>query len=183
MTELREYWHFTTATDFNMLLHNAAIGKGLITTVSEIAKISGLEEAVTMTDVRPALGEFEPVLEAIRTSDYSDKPSRRGAFFVFEDRATCEHYSRAWTNNAPLHILKCILLPGSRIHRGHLAWMNNPPRDQWPEIARAYWAGEEGRAPHHWEILVNGQLFFADWQKPPFPQFGSSPTSTPPKTS
>jgi hypothetical protein len=56
----------------------------------------------------------------------------------------------------------------SRIHKGHLGWFEEPQKE-WDRAARGYWQGEQNpRPPGHWEYFVDGQVYFPDWERPPF---------------
>lgn len=165
---IRELWHFTRADGPNILLNNAWLNRGVVASVSVISRMPGLENAITLNDFRPALGPFESILEQVRAKHFQGKPSRRGAFYAFDDRAVCELYARLWAPGAPVHILRCVVENNANVHCGHLGLLNNPPQQNWLAIANSYWSAEKGPAPDHWEYVIDGQVFFPDWQNPPF---------------
>lgn len=169
-------WHCTPA-EGSLLLWNARCGQGGVSTVSAM----GIEGALAPHDVNPMLGPLEKVLEEVRAAQFRDKPPRKGALYAFEDEATCRKYAAKWFGHRRTEIVRLEILSGSIVHRGHLGWLSNPRKEEWPEVARSYWAGEEADPPHDWEYVIFGSVFCPDWNGPPFgrPPFAKVTGSNP----
>ena len=165
------FWRYEIA-GASMLLWNAQLHDGHYGSVSSLGPAGGLQG----TDISPALQDFEPVLEAVRATEFPEKPSRRGALFLFEDEATCRRNARTWFPHARTHIIRCVLTQPAAFHRGHLGWMAGPSRERGDQCARSYWAGESAHEPHDWEVVYHGSVYFPDWEREPF---GSLPTQRP----
>jgi hypothetical protein len=159
------FFHFTPARG-SLLLWNARLGKGTIATISTLSQIDS--RFITSNDVNSPLREFEGVLEAVRSSEFQNQPSRRGALFAFDTEETCRKYASRWYPDLAVEVVRFTPQAGAIAHKGHLSWLSEPPRESWQDVARAYWSGVPGQPPHDWEYVFNGNLYFPDWASSPF---------------
>jgi hypothetical protein len=119
-------------------------------------------------DMNPMMGQLEALCENIRATRFPTKPTRRGAHFLFNNEADARGSGAHWLRGAPFEVVRVRIVEGSSVHRGHLGWFEEP-RHQWESAMVSYWAGEDNpRPPGYWEYVVDGMLFFPDWEKPPF---------------
>jgi hypothetical protein len=163
-----EYWHFTRVP--SSLLWNVRLHKGVYPTMSMMARAPGQEWMQTRHDMTPMLGPLEPICENIRATRFPTKPTRRGAHFLFDNEPAARASGAHWLRGAPFEVVRVLISEGSKVHRGHLGWFEEP-QEQSPTAMVSYWAGKENpRPPGHWEYVVDGMLLFPDWQKPPFGQ-------------
>jgi hypothetical protein len=114
------------------------------------------------------VSDRETRMESVRENDFPGKPSRRGALFLFDDAGVAKAATENWWPGREAFIVRARDFVGSRIHRGHLGCLEEPA-ENWDAAFRTYWAGERGdNPPDHWEYIVDGRLYFPDWNKPPF---------------
>ncbi len=157
-------WHLT---DSKQLLHNAVVGKGFVPSVSLVAASLDNSGFVSPYQFFHQDKAKEALWEETRATHYPQKPSRMGGMFLLLSREDAEQAQRNWTFGSRM-LLRAIILPteGLKLHVGDSKWLNTL-KDEWPEAAHRYWSGAMSDAPLR-EIIVHGQVYFPDWQKPPF---------------
>lgn len=162
------YWHSTDRRPASFLFNNVSVGHGTISSMSRTrARYGG--RYVTLGDIIPWIdSRIEDVFEAVRAERYPGKPSRGGAFFLFESKGMAES---AWRDSPEPIALEARILVGANIHRGDFRWLLAPETDC-AEHAAAYWAGEPRDMDEPiWERVVDGSVHFPGWRQPPFRGF------------
>ena len=157
-------WHWTQPSSF--LLHNVFLGKGHTPSASLMAAAhSGFVSNYQVLNRQP---DKEALWERVRAEIAPALPSRLGAFFMFEDLETAERGRQRWFSTASLIAVRAVALAprSATLHRGDTAWLDLP-ETEWREAAIRYWQGTASQAPL-FEMLVHGQIFFPDWETPPF---------------
>ena len=66
-------------------------------------------------------------------------------------------------------LLKVRVDRNAKILRADAGWLD-AQESQWTSNATRYWKGEMTADPHP-EIIVEGAVYFPDWQDPPFGKF------------
>ena len=159
-----QFWHLVDTTYPNLIHHNAKLGKGIIQSISCMAKINPeLEGIVTPYYFFNMNDPKESLFEAIRKNAFSELPSRFKAFFVFDEYQLAEKALGGWFSNNNKEIEKCLLLPSCKTHRADTEWLNCK-EIQWEEYAQKYWDGKMSESPFP-EIVVEGSIYFPRWKE------------------
>jgi hypothetical protein len=159
-------WHWTPSQ--SVFFHNAFIGKGLVATSSLVAAAYGNAGFVSPYQVLNRHQDKEDLWEKVRQNIAPNRPSRRGAFFMFEDRDTANRAGQCWFSNEDRIAIRAVALSPLQaiVHRADTEWLNRPERE-WEDAAKCYWQGVASATPL-FELLVHGMVYFPDWQNPPF---------------
>lgn len=160
----KKYWHLADPNSF--LLHNAFLSKGLCFSISAVNQMPNLENAVSPYALRAMTDEKEGVWEHVRTNEFPDLPSRKGAFFFLDDIELANQLKETWFKGQEKHVLEAYIRDDSNLHRADSRWLDCIP-ENWEENALRYWKGDmnENAIP---EVLVHGAVYFPGWDKPPF---------------
>lgn len=160
-----ELWHL--ATPSSLLLNNAYLSKGIISSISDINRIPGLENAVSPYALKAMNDAKEAAWEKTRLSIGVYLPSRLGAFYLFDNDIVAQTVAPTWfSNETERHLLEVRVVRGARILRGD-ARLLDCDQTAWETASRRYWNGEMTADPLP-EILVDGMLYFPYWDRPPF---------------
>jgi hypothetical protein len=159
-----EFWHLTPPR--GLIQHNAGVGKGVVSSVSVIARMPGLEAAVTPYSVSRRQDEKEVVWEVVRAQSFGQRPSRMKSLYCFDSKQLAESALRAWFPNEAREILRLRIIAGANIARCDAAWLDGYPVD-WQQRARSYWSGDITDEPFV-EVIVDGYVYFPDWERFPF---------------
>lgn len=171
-----EYWHFAPIRnsyaldedwvrplDFGMLLHNAAIGEGYLKSLDVL--LAGLRPRSLKKG--PGL-DAEDLLEEVRRGEFPDRPSRLRSYFLNQNKPLAELRQQT-LKRQPMRVVRChLIMQFCKIHFADMGIYEKLDGGALkPEIARQYWAefvpknpDEESRL----EVLVEGDLYFPDWQ-------------------
>lgn len=149
--------------DFAILLNNAAKGGGYV---------NGLD--VLLADLKPqshknGVGlEAENFLEEVRIQEFPSRPSRLRSYFLNQKKSIAEIRQNT-LKRTPSKVVQCYLLKA--FHKIHLADMGLYEKLDGGNldirIAREYWAEFAPQNPDEelrLEVLVEGDLYFPDWQ-------------------
>ena len=148
------------------LFWNVFLSKGFLISDSVTALTEGLQDVTTPYAFSRQDDPKEKLWERIRESEYPQKPSRKKAFFLFDEQDTALHAKETWFPGEERRILNVRVLCGSMLHRGDSRWLDSFV-NEWEENARKYWAGEMTKDPTP-EVILHGVAFFPDWEEPPF---------------
>jgi hypothetical protein len=164
----KKYWHLAHPTA-GALLHNVPLHEGLCFSISTVNRMPNLENAVSEYAIKVMTDEKEGVWERVRTDEFPDLPSRKGAVFLLDDIELAKQVRGTWFEGQERHLLEAHIIYGSRLHRADSGWLDCIP-ENWEEYARRYWHGDmnENAIP---EVLVDGAVYFPAWDKPPFGLF------------
>lgn len=174
-TEITEkpYWHMPTPNIFGSIFYNNVyVGQGAILAASLVGQAGSIAEHIqTPYSIFNMNDEKERMFEEVRSSKYPNLPPRFKSFYVFDDIELAEQANREWFASEPRSILECRLIVGSTVHKADTKWLNSLS-EEWSMMAEKYWSGamSENSFP---EILVQGGLFFPQWQD--FPDFTQMP--------
>lgn len=164
----------------NFLFNNAMAGRGWLDSMSATRRSHG-DRLVTFGDIYPLAGaETEAIWEQVRAQHFPRKPSRLGALFLFDRRELSEANAAKWRPDLDVVVLRARTPRATCIHRGHTGWFgafSAPPE----QVAARYWNGEPcSGLPGSWEYVVDGAVYFPDWQAPHSlpPASGRAPTHT-----
>lgn len=131
--------------------------------VSQIG-VAGAVSPYSLLNRQPEKEEF---FESIRKAQVGDLPPRLGALFVFDDYALVEKAQEDWYKGEERPVYECRLWVASSSLKADARWLD-ARREDWPDAARKYWAGEMSDDPFP-EIVIKGALFFPDWENFPLP--------------
>jgi hypothetical protein len=174
-----DYWHVTSSSPANFLFNNVAAGKGWLPSMSAVRRDHG-ERFITLGDLYPLTGAAtEEIWESVRAERFPQKPSRRGATFLFDRRDLAEMAAQKWWPDTDATVLRARISRDARVHMGHVGWfdvLETPPE----ENAASYWARRSPSVlPELWEYVVDGDVYFPGWGDPPFRQLAGKPTDLP----
>lgn len=147
-----------------MLQHNARMGKGLVATVSAIAMMPGLEQAVTPYSLLNVHPEKEDVWERTRKAHFAHLPSRQKAFFCFRTEADARRVQ--WFSGKDRELLRVQMTEAAQAFAADSRLLDATP-DNWESAARSYWSGDLTSEPLE-EVIVHGQFYMPDWQSFPW---------------
>lgn len=162
------FYHLTDAHD-SLVMHNARLGHGVLSSVSLLAQVPGWEKMTTPYAVRNADPAKEAAWEQERTRIDPCLPSRLKSFYCFETEADAERARYQWFEGVPRKLLKLRIVAGSIMAHVDTNWLNCST-DQWAQNARLYWSGAMKEHPLV-EVIVIGRVYFPDWRG--FPLVGS----------
>jgi hypothetical protein len=117
--------------------------------------------------IGPAHKRFYPeyVLETIRRVEFTEKPSRMAAAFMFESHAGAVAWPRTVIQGIQEHVYAVTVPEGVPTHHGNFGWIDAMPLyrtfEGVEECARRYWRGDD-RNPEQWEYVVSGALTVVD---------------------
>jgi hypothetical protein len=173
-----DYWHFTSSSSVNFLFNNVWTGQGWLPSMSTVRRTHG-DRFITLGDLYPLTGEAaEALWERVRAERFPQKPSRRGAMFLFDRRDLAAGSASKWKPDTDTIVLKVRISRDARVHMGHVGWFDTSEAPREADAAR-YWAGEPcPNRPDVWEHVVDGQVYFPDWREAPFAPFGGRPEET-----
>jgi len=149
--------------EFAIVLHNAFLGSGLL--VSPTVLGHGTEPK---TLKRGVAEEAENLLEQIRLSDFSGKPSRLLCYFLNIDRSTANHRMRDILRGNKKLVRCYIIANGANVHFADseiYERLEGRPDDK--VLARTYWENftpKNNSENKRMEVLADSALFFPDWQ-------------------
>ncbi len=174
-------WHLTPRS--SVLLHNAFLAQGCWCSMGSFAANARATPDLcrptkhsTVSPVRRNCGnrfgstEHQTGLRGLELSLCSRMRTRpeltRQKWFSSEERVAV----RAVAFPPPL----------ASVHRADAGWLSRPEAE-WEDAAIHYWRGTASQAPL-FELMVQGKIYFPDWQNPPFgllapslPALGSAP--------
>jgi hypothetical protein len=161
------YWHLAQARG-SMLLHNAFLAQGICWSISSFGRRPGMENAITMYG---AFGnpEKEQAWERIRLDINPELPTRQHALFLFDNAEQAERAWQTWFPNENRVLVEARIVVGSAVHRADSRWLHCL-QQQWDDNAKPYWRGEMTADPLP-EVIVDGGVYFPDWENPPFGRF------------
>ena len=159
------YWHLTA--DGGHLLHNAVLHEGLSITVSAVAEMAGLEQAVTMYSMKAAQDPKEMTWEAARKTVDAKLPTRSKTLYLFDSEDTAKTALASWFGREQRTLVQARIVAGSAIHRSDARWLDGTDESAWADRAARYWRGEMTDNPMP-EILVHGSVYFPQWGEPWF---------------
>ena len=155
------YWHLMP-TNGGLIRNNARVGKGVLYSVSAIAALPGLSQAVTPY----FLGAFNQPREIVwEKARPPALPSRLKSFYCFESKDLAERAAREWFGNELRTPLELRIATTARVHRCDAKLLEAPEVD-WQMSAERYWKGEMTEKPFP-ETLVHGAVYFPDWEQFP----------------
>ena len=152
--------------EFAFVLHNASLGKGLLP--SPTVMNDGIEPKSLKGG---AAKDAEILLEDVRVKDYPALPSRLCCYFLNKDEDVAVH-RMADILRGNKTLVRCLLvMNGAKIHFADsriYERLEGRPDDR--DLAISYWQpfdpkNDEDR--RHLEILIDGALYFPDWQEFP----------------
>lgn len=154
------YWHLTERRPAGFFFENVRAGRGLLQSMSVVRAQHG-ERLIALGDLYPRAGAgLEAAWEEVRAQRYPEKPSRRGAIFLFETRAA----AMSWHHVADPFLVETRILRTASWHRGDFRWLA-ASEERWTESADSYWTGQPCDPINPaWEYVVDGAVFFPDWQ-------------------
>ena len=91
------------------------------------------------------------------------------ALFLFEQEAAAHRAMAEWFQKENRRIVDVRVVVGSRYHRADAQWLERP-KDEWPDAAHRYWAGDMTADPRP-EIVLEGHVYLPSWDT--FALFGS----------
>ena len=160
----RPYWHLVSLNSF--FYHNVRCGRGELASIScTIATNPGLENAQTPYSMARLSDAKEAVFENVRRGKFPDRPQRLKALFVFDDLALAERALKEWFPKEQRAPHECRIVIELNIHKADSLWLN-ASAEQFEEYAAKYWQGEMTASPFP-EVIVNGALYFPDWESFP----------------
>lgn len=171
-----EYWYFAPIRnsyalgdglvkplDFGVVLHNASVGEGYV---------NGLD--ILLADLKPrslkrGVGlDAENLLEEVRREEFPNRPSRLRSYFLNQNKQLAEQRQQN-LKRQPSRVVRCSLI--KQFCKVHFADMGIYEKLDGgalkPEVARQYWMEFVPKTPDEelrLEILVEGDLYFPDWQ-------------------
>ena len=170
--ELLSNMFYHLADRDSLLLWNARIGRGVVTSVSVTATTAGLEAATTPYHFTRQQNPKEQIWEAIRRSEFPSKPSRLKALFLFDALEATLKAQELWFPKEGRHLLRTRIISGAQTHVGDARWLDSLQKE-WEEKARKYWSGEMTDDPMP-ELILHGAVYFPDWEEPPFGMLGGA---------
>lgn len=163
----KSFWHVSAAN--GLIFHNAFLGKGVVPSISLTNQIPGLEDVVSPYSFKARSDEKEKLWERVRKEINEALPSRLGAFFVVESEDRAKEIAARWFAGEQRNIIKTRIVAGSKIFCADAHWLDSK-EENWEEAARRYWNAEKSDRLMV-EILVEGLVYFPDWENPPFGLF------------
>lgn len=172
---LHEYWYLAPCRtefepgenvrplDWAMVLHNARIGKGVVTALDDL--LSG----ITPSTLKSGAGkEAELLLEKIRIERFPEKPSRLRSYFLNYSRHVAEQREKImFRGNRKL--VRChVVLNSAKFHHGDVEIfdkLTGRPDDE--NLAASYWDNFEPVTNAEFdrlEVIADSMLFFPDWE-------------------
>jgi hypothetical protein len=111
-------------------------------------------------------GDRERLWEEIRQGEFPDRPSRIGAWYLFDDPKYMEiaRNKYGWFNDR--EIFEVRIFPGANVFRADMDLVGGSD-NEWPERARRYWSGELS-ADALVEVVVSGTIYVPDWDTEEF---------------
>ena len=157
------FWHLTT--EKGIFRNNARAGKGVVYSISAIARMPGLEKAVSPYSMARADDPKEQTWEEIRSNGYPALPSRLRSFYCFESQELAERAIREWFNGEARIPLRVRIAAAASVHRCDAKLLEANP-DRWNENARRYWQGAMTDKPFP-ETIVDGAVYAVEWEQFP----------------
>lgn len=156
------FWHLSPPR--GTLTNNARVGKGVVYSVSAIADMPGLENAVSPYSIARMNDPKELIWEEVRTRSYELLPSRLKSFYCFESKELADRAARDWFGDEQQARVALVvrIAASARYHRCDSKLLESI-KDQWNVNAERYWKGEMTSSPFP-ETLVHGAIYFPDWE-------------------
>src|SRR5262249_54013823 len=101
------YFHWVSPGSF--LLHNAKVGKGIVTTVSTLSTVPGLGNATTLYAAYNVNPKKELEWERVRAQSYPLRPTRMKALFCFDEQETALRAQQRWFSNENRRLIQIRL--------------------------------------------------------------------------
>lgn len=162
------YWHL--ATQDSLLLHNVPLGNGIAPTISFMVNQGGLKGAVTPYAAARGDSPKEELWEEVRKRVAPTSPTRIGAMFLIDSEASAAEINERWFRGENRHLLRARVVGGiSKVAKVDANWLDGL-EPTWRERAAKYWSGAISETPRP-EIIVEGVVYFPDWEQPPFGSF------------
>ena len=156
------YWHFTAPSN-SILLNNIGIEEGRILTMSLVARMPGLENAVTTYSMKAMDDSKETVWERVRSEEYPHRPTRLKALFLFNEREIGDEILNLWFGGEERIALQVRVIAGGTVAGADARWLETKEAE-WEESARKYWEGKPTDNPLP-EIILDGQAYFPEWRE------------------
>ena len=156
----RSYFHWSKSNDF--LLHNAKLGKGVVATISAVAKIPGLEGFTTPYALLNGSPQKENEWERVRAECYPSRPSRMKALFCFENREFALRAKQEWFHEEDCRLVEIRIEKSANSWRADSKWLEGDA-STWSSNAEHYWRGDMTDNPFP-EIIIDGLLYFPEWE-------------------
>ena len=150
--------------DFAVVLHNAVMGKGLVTSLNTL--LSDLGDPTT--EKRGAAAEAELLLESTRRTSYPARPSRLRSYFLNFDRAIAEKRANTMFRGNRCLVQCHLVLNGGTYHFADVdvyERLEGQPDNQ--KLAHKYWEEFQPTREEEFqrlEILADSALYFPDWR-------------------
>ena len=108
----------------------------------------------------------ENLWEDIRKNEFPDRPSRIGAWYLFDDQKYIEQARTkyGWFNDR--EIFEFRVVPGSNVFRADMNLVGGNEQE-WAERGRRYWSGELADDALV-EVIVSGAIYVPDWDTDEF---------------
>ena len=152
--------------EFAFVLHNAHIGKGLLP--SPTTMLDGMEPNTQKGGVGR---DTEIFLEEVRVELFQERPSRLRCYFLNLDKDIATHRMND-TLRGDKKLVQCFIVSNNtKVHFADsriYEQLENKPGDK--NLAIRYWQTfdyQKNNNSRDLEILVDGPLYFPDWQKFP----------------
>ena len=149
------YIHLAAAAA-GVLEHNAKIGEGIVFSAN-----SGPAGTTTLYAALHGDRDKEAVFENVRNAEFPHRPSRIGAFFLFED-SNGVNSGKEWFKAEGRIAVDVRATTSTQLHRADAVWLNCDARD-YEEFAHRYWAGQMSEKPVI-EIVTAGPCYLPEWQ-------------------
>lgn len=159
------FWHVSPQSG-SPLFNNAFLGKGVVTTISAINKMPGMAGALTPYAMKVRTDPKEIVWERVRREINPRLPTRDGALFLVRNEEEAKNISAKWFPGENRHLLRAQIIIPSGFWCCDAQWLN-ANEEKWEQNAHRYWKSEMSDDPKR-EWLVDGAVYFLDWEKPPF---------------
>lgn len=149
--------------EFAFVLHNAAIGKGLLPSPTV------MNQGIAPKTLKGGAGrDAETLLEVVRIEQYPALPSRLRSYFLNQDKNSAT-YRMADSLRGNKTLVRCLLvLNGAKVHFADsriYEQLEGRPDDK--SLAMQYWQGFDAKTDddrRYLEVLVDGALYFPDWK-------------------
>lgn len=148
-----------------IMLNNTRLKKGFLHTAEVMRSFMPEGTIASPYSYLTAEKPKENVWEEVRASQFSSLPSRDGCLFLFEDEDSYNKACKIWWPNQNRRKLIAEIVKGSIVHRGDVKWLD-ATEPNWRNNAAAYWRGETTQDPL-FELVVQGAVFFPEWEKFP----------------
>ncbi|WP_158812559.1 hypothetical protein [Methylocapsa sp. S129] len=113
-----------------------------------------------------AATEKEQVWEAVRIAVCAQAPTRLHAMFLVDDEEIASRAMKTWFAGQERHLLKARIDRRAKTHRADAKWLDYG-RGEWEQSASRYWRDEMTADPMP-EIIIEGFVYFPEWNNPPF---------------